>query len=196
MFKSKEKLNVLLKQIPGITKKTADKISTYLLNENDLFIGDLVESIHGMRSRINRCTKCNLYQEDNKCNNCDKPKNYDILMIVEDANIVNRIKEIEFFDGYYYVLPYLINTKENLTDDKFKYLHLKKYVEEHNFEEIIIVISPTLEGEITTNHLLKLLSNTKIKITRAAIGMPMGSNIDYLDQFTIKQAIKNRNENK
>ncbi|MGV2393606.1 UNVERIFIED_CONTAM: toprim domain-containing protein [Campylobacter lari] len=112
-------------------------------------------------------------------------------MVVE--NIANAIKldSLNFYDGYYYIMPYLLDVKANNEHD-YRYKQLLDFISSKKAIEVVLVLSPTIQGEMTTIHLLKLLKSNNIKVTRAAIGMPMGSSVEYLDEFTIKQSIENR----
>ncbi|MCS4536731.1 MULTISPECIES: toprim domain-containing protein [unclassified Mycoplasma] len=193
-IKTIEKANEILKKIPGISKKQAEKFTYFVLNQNFEFAQELAQNILDIKTKIEFCSDCNFIREDGKCLNCDEPIKNKTLMIVESVTTLNKIDDMGIFLGYYFVLPYLMSAKgQTKKENEYSYTQLFDYIEKHNFDEVIIVISPSLEGEITTTHLLKLLANKQIKVSRAAIGMPMGSNLEYLDTFTIKQAIKNRN---
>lgn len=190
-----KELNLLLNKIPGISKKQADKTSNFLLTADENFIKELIEKISNLKKKISFCKRCNYITEDNYCLNCTNKNANSTLMIVENVTNVKKINDLDFFKGYFYVLPYLINLKEKLTkSEKYNYTELIDYINQKDIKEVIIVLSPTLEGEATVSHIMKLLKNKKVKVSRAAIGLPMGSNIDYIDGFTIKQSIKNRND--
>lgn len=190
-----EKLNQVLTTIPGISKKQADKMSNFFLKQDQEYIDNLVKSINDLKTNISYCSICNFLKEGGKCLVCDDKSRYNFLMIVENAATLRKIDDMDFYNGYYYVLPYLLNLKNNKEIKNYDYKELMDYIQRKKFDEVIIILSPSLEGEMTTGHLLKLInSQFKIKVTRAAIGMPMGSNLEYLDTFTIKQSIENRNK--
>ncbi|EGV00092.1 recombination protein recr [Mycoplasmopsis columbina SF7] len=191
-----ESLNKKLTSLPGISKKQAEKISNFLMQVDKEYLDDLIEHFMSLKKRISFCSKCNFIEEDNKCLSCyeNKEKN---LMIVESPAIVKKISNMDFFKGYFYVLPSLVTIKAQLKDElDLDFSHLLNFIRDKNINEVIIVLSPTIDGEITTNYLMNKLDEEKIKNSRAAIGMPMNSNIDYLDTFTIKQSIENRNNKK
>ncbi|WP_027120820.1 toprim domain-containing protein [Mycoplasmopsis lipofaciens] len=189
-----EKLNKKFNTIPGISKKQANKMTNFLLNSNDEYIDELIELIKNVKNNISYCEQCHFLKEFNICLICNDKSRYNILMVVENATTIKKFEEIEnFYHGYYYALPFLLNLKDQLNNKDYKYQELIDFVKAKQFDEIIIVLSPTLEGEATTTHLIKLLELNKFKATRAAIGLPMGSNIYYLDSYTIRQSIKNRN---
>ncbi|QBF34693.1 recombination protein RecR [Mycoplasmopsis phocirhinis] len=193
-IKTIEKANEILKKIPGITKKQAEKFTTFILNQDLNFCEELTQNILDIKTKMEFCQECNFIRENGKCLNCDEAIKNNTLMVVENITTLNKIDDMGIFLGFYFVLPFLINVKEHARKEKeYEYNQLFDYIAKNNIKEVIIVISPTLEGEITTTHLLKLMANKNIKASRAAIGLPMGSNLEYLDTFTIKQAIKNRN---
>ncbi|AIA29706.1 recombination protein RecR [Mycoplasmopsis californica HAZ160_1] len=187
-----ETANEILKKIPGISKKQAERISTFLLNSKPEFTDELCQKLQNIHIKIEFCPKCNFIKENNSCLNCDDTLKTNSLMIVESFATANKIDGLGIFLGYYFVLPYLLELKKQIEKNDYNYEQLFSFVEKHNFEEIIIVISPSLEGEMTTAHLTNLFKEKSIKVSRAAIGMPMGSSLEYLDTFTIKQAINNR----
>ncbi|UUD35394.1 toprim domain-containing protein [Mycoplasmopsis caviae] len=190
-----EKLNQVLNTIPGISKKQADKMSNFFLNQDQEYIDNLVKNIYDLKNNITYCSICNFIKENNKCLVCDDKSRYNFLMIVENVATLRKIDDMDFYSGYYYILPYLLSLKGNKEIKNYDYTELMNYIQRKKFEEVIIVLSPSLEGEMTTSHLLKLISSQfKVKVSRAAIGMPMGSNLEYLDTFTIKQSIENRNK--
>ncbi|TQC51592.1 recombination protein RecR [Mycoplasmopsis mucosicanis] len=191
-IKTIDEANEFLRKIPGISKKQADKITSFILNQPKDFTDELTQKLNNIHTEISFCSKCNFIKEHNKCLNCDdvfKTKN---LMIVESSTSLNKIDEMGVFLGYYFVLPYLMSAKKTNSAVDYNYPQLLSFINQHEFEEVIIVLSPTLEGELTTNHLITLLEAQKLNVSRAAIGLPLGSNIEYLDSFTIKQAINNR----
>ncbi|WP_416738083.1 toprim domain-containing protein [Mycoplasmopsis meleagridis] len=192
-IKTIEELNEKLAYFPGISKKQAEKMSNFLLTQEEKYIDELIDKLINFKKKINFCPQCNLLRENDFCSNCNEEKENNSLIIVENVAVSNRLSNFNVFQGYFYVLPYIIEPKSDLLDDKYEYNELFEYIAKHNFEEIIIMLSPSLNGELTTNYLLEKLKESKIKCTRAAIGMPMNSSIDYLDAFTLKQSLENRN---
>ncbi|UUM19081.1 toprim domain-containing protein [Mycoplasma sp. 1018B] len=178
---------------PGISKKQAEKMSNFLLIKDQNYLNDLINSFEQIKKRLSFCNDCNYIKEDNICLNCKNLTfNNEILMIVESIQAVNKLINNQIFSGIFYVMPYLIDAKMQANDNKTEFEHLINYLSKNKFKEVIIVLSPTLQGELTTNLLINKLNQENIKCSRAAIGMPINSNIDYLDPFTIKESIINR----
>ncbi|WP_027332681.1 toprim domain-containing protein [Mycoplasmopsis gallinarum] len=195
IFKEIEELKQLLVTIPGVSKKQSEKIVKYFIDLNekkDIFLNDLITKLENLKSNIVICEKCNFLKNSNLCFNCEDTKKDNLLMIVENINVANKIDEIGFFDGFYFVL----NEKElKIKNDAIDLTNLINFVKSKpNLEEIIIVLSPTLDGllisKLIQNKLSAIFPN--LIISTNSIGMPVGSNIDYLDEFTIKESITNR----
>lgn len=190
-----EELIFELRKLPGVSRKQAEKIVNYLIADDNTYVEALIASIKNLKSQISYCPECNFIRENNYCPNCDNTSRLDTLMIVESSKALEKIDAMNFYHGYYYVLPFLMSIKEKIAKDmNYDYQALFNYINKKHLNEVIIVLSPTLEGEMTTTHLLKLCEKYNIKTTRAAIGMPLGSNLEYLDSFTIMQSIKNRDK--
>ncbi|WP_027334981.1 toprim domain-containing protein [Mycoplasmopsis felifaucium] len=188
-IKAVKELNEKLATFPGISKKQADKMSNFLLNSSDEYVTELIQCIEALKVNIKFCEQCNFIVENGKCLNCDQNDPWNILMVVENPANVKKISELNFFNGYYYVLPYLMNIKGQ---EDYSYSQLLQYAKDKKIEEVVIVLSPTLEGTMTSEHLFNSFKKNNFKVSKAAIGLPMGSNIEYLDGFTIKQSIENR----
>ncbi|WP_029513134.1 toprim domain-containing protein [Mycoplasmopsis primatum] len=191
-IKTIDELTKTLSSIPSITKKQAEKLANYLLTVSDQKIVAIIDQIKEAKSKLKSCQKCNFIEENGKCVNCDRADLWNILMVVENVQSVKKIYDLDFFNGYFYVLPYLMSMKPKDQNADFNYSHLLTFAKNKNIKEAIIVLSPTLEGELTTTQLIQIFDENKIKSTRAAIGLPINSNIEYIDGFTIKQAIENR----
>ncbi|QSF13394.1 toprim domain-containing protein [Mycoplasma sp. Mirounga ES2805-ORL] len=191
-----ENLVKKLISIPGISKKQAEKMANFFVLQDKEYIDELAQLIQDIKKNISYCEKCNFITDKNVCSICSKPNKDNILMVVDNVVNCQKLINMEFYNGSYYILPYLMNLNDQLASKKYEYEQLIDFIKKNNFGEVIIVLSPSLEGEMTTTHLLKLLEKNKIIATRAVIGMPMNSNLEYLDKFTIMQSIINRNKNK
>ncbi|VEU78412.1 toprim domain-containing protein [Mycoplasmopsis columbinasalis] len=186
------KLQTKLTALPGITKKQAEKIITHLLKTAKSEIEELVTSLKEVKASVDFCPKCNFLRHNESCLNCDQVHNPKII-VTESIAAVQKLKQMDFFDGYFYVLPTLFTNKTKpIKESEKETQHLINFLLFKEIQDVIIVLSPTIDGEITTYRLMELLSEANFKVSRAAIGMPVNSNLDYLDTFTIKQAIENR----
>lgn len=188
-IKTIDELNKTLNKIPGVSKKQADRISNFLLNQPREFSDEIISKINDLKNNITFCPKCCFIVENGKCLNCDRDNVWNILMVVESVQNAKKIFDMNFYDGYFYILPYLLDIDKK---DDYNYPNLIKFAKEKKVDEVVLVLSLTLEGSMTNEHLSKLLKENNFKVSRAAIGLPMGANIEYLDSYTIKQSIENR----
>ncbi|UUD37197.1 recombination protein RecR [Mycoplasmopsis californica] len=180
-------LNQALSNLPGITKKTAAKISQHLLKMEPQEVANLIKAIEKVKNYVFICDHCHYIATDYLCNIClDNNRNKNQLMIVETINDVDKIEQGEFYNGEYFVWEQAIDKKQNAP------LELKSndwdYINTHT--NIILALSPNLQGEIKSEFLINKLKNKNI--SKLAIGLPFGSQIDYIDEITLKQAFENR----
>ncbi|WP_427909823.1 toprim domain-containing protein [Mycoplasmopsis bovis] len=191
-IKTINELTKKLISIPTITKKQAEKLSDYILKAPKEEISNTLEFILEAKDKIGFCEKCNFIVENGKCVNCDRFNLWNTLIIVESVASVKKIFDTDFYNGYFYVLPYLLSVVPKDAKIDFNYEHLVKFIKLKRINEVIIVLSPTIEGQMTTAQLMQICSEIDVKATKAAVGLPLNSNIEYIDEFTIKQAIENR----
>ncbi|MGY6172266.1 toprim domain-containing protein [Candidatus Mycoplasma pogonae] len=188
-----EKLVNLLRSLPGIGKKQADKISFYIINQSNSWVADFTKSIHDLKSTLKKCEICNnLTTNSSKCEICLNSVRIDKLLVVENVADLNKFESLEFFSGKYYVLEKSVSQilKENGQTTPYEFSKLQDYSK--NFKEIILALSPTLEGEILSAYLKKILATEQNQITQLAHGIPLGAQVEYIDPLTLKQALNNR----
>lgn len=175
-----------------ISKKQSEKITSEILTLDQQDFKLLLETITNIKNQYSFCQYCHGLKFNNKCEICFDNHRDNILLVLEDFNNILKFENLNFYYGKYYVLPFLLNTKNLiiLEDKNNPFIQFVNYAKQ--FDEVIFALSPTLNGVMTTIKLEELLSKENIKHSRLAIGVPMGSNIEYLDGLTLEQAIKNR----
>lgn len=191
-IKTIDELTKKLLSIPTITKKQAEKLADYILKSPKDEIKQTLEYILDAKDKIGFCKKCNFIVENGKCVNCDRFNLWNTLIVVESVASVKKIFDTDFYNGYFFVLPYLLSMSPKNAKVDFNYEHLVNFIKTKKITEVIIVLSPTIEGQMTTAQLMQICREIDVKATRAAVGLPLNSNIEYIDEFTIKQAIENR----
>lgn len=177
-----------------IPKKQSLKIIKNIIdNKKDIFEIDIQKFIEVIK-KIKKCTICFTLTENELCEICLSNNRYKKLMIVENPNIISKYEEWKIFNGKYFLVPILYTKKFTLINPEFDFTFLLSYIDQ--FEEIIISLSPTAEGVLTSNLIFDTIkkNNSNIKISQLAIGIPLGSTIDYIDQMTINHAFKNRKD--
>lgn len=181
------------KYFPGIGEKTAERLAFSLLNMDKEQIEFLSKSILNVNTKINRCSICNNFCEDDLCEICnDKTRNNDVLCVVEEPKTVFSIEKMGVFHGYYHVLNGLISSIDAFDPDKIKLNKLIERLNNSNYKEVIIAVKPCIEGEMTALYIKNILSGMNIEVTRIASGIPMGADMEYIDALTLEQAFDNR----
>jgi recombination protein RecR len=193
-----EPLNILieeLKKIPGIGAKTAQRIAFYILELPQGEAEDLAEAIREAKKKVFYCSICNNITHVEPCQYCTNSERSDeILCVVEEPFNIASIEKTGIYNGRYHVLLGSLSPLEGRGPEELKTEKLIKRIEKDNFKEVIIATNPTVEGEATALYLAKILKGFKVKLTRLAMGLPVGSDLDYADQVTIKKALEGRTE--
>ena len=184
-----------LKKLPGIGQKSAQRIAYYILKKGNNFSYELGNAILEAGEKITYCKICNNFTTTQPCSICaDINRNSSKLCIVEQPFNIFSIEKTGLFKGKYHVLLGKLSPLEGIGPDELKISNLIKRIEDENIKEIILALSPTTEGNATSHYLIDLLKDFDIKITRISFGLPIGSDIDYVDSITIAKALEDRIE--
>lgn len=192
-----ESLNNLinsLKKLPTIGEKSAERLAFAIMNMDDEEANDFSKSIIDVKSKIKKCKICGNITEDEICeicNNDDRDKS--IICVVEDCKNIITLEKMGSYQGKYHVLNGLISPIDGKGPDDIEINSLINKID-NNIKEVIIAISPTLEGETTALYISKLLENKDVIVSRIAYGIPMGADMEYLDPMTLSMALTNRNK--
>lgn len=188
-----EKLISELSKLPTITKKSAEKIAFYLLESNQNEIKILLDSIESVRFEIKKCKECGHICESDICSICSDMSRSKKLVIVEKSQDVFMFEKLKDFKYYYHVLGGLINLNNpEKSKDLLFTSTLKDRAKKYN--EIIIALSPNLDGIVTSNYIKSFFDG--MKVTQLAQGIPIGAALEYVDDLTLKLSLENRNEDK
>jgi len=198
MFDYAQPLHLLieeLKRIPSIGAKTAQRIAFYLLSLPQEDADRLAEAIREAKRKIFYCSVCNNITHVDPCQICaDSNRSDELLCVVEEPYNISSIEKTGIFHGRYHVLLGTLAPLKGVGPDELRLEKLTQRVEKGQFKEIIIATNPTAEGEATAIYLVRILKNFPLKLTRLAMGLPVGSDIDFADQVTIKKALEGRTE--
>ncbi len=182
-------------KMPNIGIKTAEKMAYYILDMPEDQCQKLLELIQSVRKEMHFCSVCGSMTDEDPCRICTSPiRNKDILCVVKDARDVSALERTKSHDGLYHVLGGLISPIDGIRPSDLRIKELIERVENGNFKEIILALSPSAEGETTSVYISRLLSSYDVKITRIAHGIPVGGELEYADDITLSSAIKNRRE--
>ena len=153
------------------------------------------DSIIDVRDKLTNCSICGNITENDICGICsDSNRNSKIVFVVEKAKDISLFEKINIYNGKYHVLGGLISPLEGIGPDDVNISCLISRIDKENIEEIILALKPSIEGETTMQYIKKILENKNIKITRIATGIPMGTDIDYIDAMTLEFALEGRKD--
>lgn len=187
-----EKLRKMLKELPGVGDKTAERLAFFLLTGGRGIAEPLAKSIVEAAEAIKLCSVCGALSEEEVCGICNDTKREPILMIVEKPRDVLIFEKSGYFKGKYHVLGNLLSPLDGIGPDELGLDELTRRIEEERYTEIILALSPTTEGETTSAYISRILAEHNLRITRIAFGIPFGSDFEFVDQFTISKSLKNR----
>ena len=194
-----EKLVHELSKLPGIGPKTAQRLAYYILKSPDHYVSELSQSVKVIKQSIKECTQCYSYTEnEGLCFVCLDPKRSDdLLCVVEDAADIQRIDSSGAFKGRYHVLQGAISPLDGISPQDLKIAPLIDRVKRSQetalpIKEVVFALDADLEGDTTIVYIAKILSQMGVQISRIAQGVPIGGDIDYVDQRTLGRAIENR----
>ena len=183
------------KVLPGIGEKTAQRMAFYLLEKNRLGGKELSRNLLESMSHIKNCQDCRNFTEDTFCSICSNEKrNSDMLCIVESPTDVVAIENSGSFSGYYFVLMGRLSPIDGVGPNEIGIDSLKRMIDKRRPKEIIIATSPTVEGDATAFYIGEQFNNHSIKVSRIAYGVPMGGELEYVDNTTLGRSIKGRRE--
>ena len=184
-----------LKKLPGVGEKTATRFAYHVLGMKRDEVLALSSAIKRIADDVRTCSLCLNFTYKDPCDICTLPaRNNGALCVVERPADLNTIEKVGIFKGRYHVLHGVINLLNNVGPDDIKIPELLQRLTKEAVKEVIIALSPTTEGEATSIYLQRLIKPTGIKITRLASGIPMGSSLEYVDQYTLTRAMENRIE--
>ncbi|MBN1223793.1 MAG: recombination protein RecR [Candidatus Aminicenantes bacterium] len=198
MFEQDHPLNRLIdeiRKIPGIGAKSAQRMALYLISLPEEETDRLAEAIRDAKSKLFYCSVCNSLTHVDPCRYCtDDSFDDDYLCIIEQPFNIASIEKTGAYKGKYHVLLGALSPLKGIGPDELKIDKLIERIKKNHFREVIIATNPTVEGEATAHYLVKVLKDFDIRLTRLAMGLPVGSDIDYADQVTIKKSLEGRTE--
>ena len=192
-IKSLEVLTEQLAKLPGVGKKSAERMaySMLLFTEEDL--NDIAEAIKSLKSNIHFCPECGMITDIDGCYICDdSSRDQSTLMVVSFPKDVLSLEKSGAFNGQYHVLNGELCLSKGINPESLNIDSLLKRLDKGEIKEVIIATNPTLDGETTSMYLAKLLEKYQINVTRLAYGLQMGGNLDYVDPLTLSKALEGR----
>ena len=182
-----------LSKLPGIGKKTAQRLALHILKIDDDKARNLFKSLEELKTKIRFCSRCFNLSEEELCAVCSNPKrNTTKICVVEEASDVIAIEKTHEYSGLYHVLGGVLSPLAGVTPDSLKIKELLERFKKEDIEEVILALNPDTEGETTSLYLAKLIKPLNIKVTSIARGLPIGGDLEFADEATVGRALLNR----
>jgi recombination protein RecR len=184
-----------LKHLPGIGQKTAQRLAFYLLRSDRGQALALADAIRDAKEKIRECSICNNITDQDPCIFCaSSSRDRKLICVVEDATNIQAVEKTRQFSGLYHVLGGALSPLQGIGPDQLKIKSLIERLKGGLVEEIIIATNPTAEGEATAVYLSKLIKPLGVRVTRIAMGIPVGSDLEYADEVTMLKAMEGRRD--
>lgn len=184
-----------LKKFPSVGGKSAQRIAYYIIGLPQEEADHLAEAVREAKQSIFYCSICHSLTDSDPCFYCsDDSRDDEVLCVVEEPAGVTAIEKTGIYRGRYHVLQGSLAPLKGIGPDELKIESLLERTKKGHFFEVIIATNPTVDGEATAHFLAKLLRDFEVKVTRLAMGLPVGSDLDYADQVTIKKSLEGRTE--
>ncbi len=181
-----------LTDLPGIGKKTAQRLAFYIMKTERAEALSLAEAIINVKEKVKYCSICFNLTEADPCDICSDPKREtSTICVVENPSDLNAVEKSGFYQGVYHVLGGALSPLDNVGPDE---LHLDELVRrlDSSVKEVIIATNPTVEGEATAVYLADIISKSGMHVTRIARGLPVGSDLEFADKITLTRSFEGR----
>ena len=183
-----------LSRLPGIGGKSAQRLAFYIINMPKDEAKALADSIVAAKTEVKYCSVCCNLTDSDPCAICSNDKRrHDIIMVVENPRDMAAYEKTKGYDGLYHILHGAIAVTKGIGPDDLKIRELVNRLVD-SVKEVIIATNPTVEGDVTAVYLSKILKPLGVKVTRIANGVPVGSDLEYVDEVTLSRALEGRSE--
>jgi len=180
-------------QLPGIGRKSALRIALFLLKNKSRLLPELIESLEGIRLNVQHCKVCHNLADTDLCSICnDRSRQKNTICVVETERDVIAIEDTGQYHGLYHVLGGIISPIDGVGPQDLNIASLVDRIGKYNVDELIMAISPTIEGETTIFYLTKLLKDIPVRVSIIARGIAFGGELEYADEMTLARSLQNR----
>ena len=184
-----------LARLPGIGRKTAQRLTFHLLQQTSDQATRLAATLVAVAERVRACEECGNLTEEQPCAICRDPRrDPGVLCVVEEASTLAVVDRSTDFRGRYHVLGGRLSPLEGIGPESLRIDRLLRRVEEGDVREVILATNPSMEGEVTATYIQQLLAGRRVRVTRLARGLPMGGDLEYVDGVTLAHALTARQE--
>ncbi|MGQ9477514.1 MAG: recombination mediator RecR [Candidatus Bipolaricaulia bacterium] len=184
-----------LGRLPGIGRKTAERLAFFLLAQDEAAVAQLVQALTSAKERIRECKVCYNYSEEELCPICADPsRDRTTICVVSQPRELWKIEKTNEYRGLYHVLGGLISPVEGVGPEELHIAALEERLKSGEVKEVILALDPKVEGEATAMFLARRIRPLGVKVTRIAHGVPLGRDLELADELTLSQALRGRSE--
>jgi recombination protein RecR len=184
-----------MKKLPGIGSKTAQRLAFHILRSSDEDAEALAAAVRDVKASLRLCSNCNNITDIDPCVYCSSAtRNQRLVCVVEEPTNIASIEKTKHFNGTYHVLHGSLSPLHGVGPEQLRIANLFRRVENGQVDEVILATNPTVEGEATAVYLSEHLRRPGLRVTRIAMGIPVGSDIEYADEITILKAMEGRRD--
>lgn len=184
-----------LKKLPGVGTKSAQRLAFHILRSSDEDAEALAAAVRDVKANLRLCSVCNNITDVDPCVYCTSPtRNQRLVCVVEEPTNIAAIDKTKHFNGVFHVLHGAISPLHGIGPEQLRISNLISRVDAGNVDEVILATNPTVEGEATAVYLSQQLKRIGMKVTRIAMGIPVGSDIEYTDEITMLKAMEGRRD--
>lgn len=184
-----------LKKLPGVGSKSAQRLAFHILRSSEEDADGLASAIHDVKAKLRLCSVCNNITDVDPCIYCSSAtRNQKLVCVVEEPTNIAAVEKTRHFNGVYHVLHGSLSPIHGVGPDQLRIGNLLTRVSTGDIEEVILATNPTVEGEATATYLAQQLKRAGLRVTRIAMGVPVGSDIEYTDEVTMLKAMEGRRE--
>lgn len=182
-------------KLPGIGSKSAQRLAYSILRRSREDAERLSSAILEVKDKIRYCSRCNNFSDRDPCSYCTNPgRSSEVICVVEEPNDILAVERTREFHGQYHVLHGVLSPINGIGPEDLRLKNLLERLREGGVREIIVATNPNVEGEATAIYIARLLKPVGVKVTRIALGVPVGSDLEYADEVTMSKALEHRHE--
>lgn len=184
-----------LAHLPGIGRKTAQRLAFHIINMEDKKVSELAQAIARAKENLTYCEVCCNIADKSPCAICANPsRDKSMICVVEDPRDVAAMERMREYNGKYHILHGTLSPMDSITPEMLKIKELVGRLADEDLKEVIIATNPTIDGEATAMYISRIIKPMGVKVTRIAHGLPVGGDLEYADDVTIAKALEGRRE--
>jgi recombination protein RecR len=184
-----------LKKLPGVGNKSAQRLAFHILRSSADDAEALASAVRDLKEKLRLCSICNNITDVDPCVYCSSPtRNQKLICVVEEPTNISSVEKTRHYNGVYHVLHGSLSPLHGVGPEQLRIANLMTRVGAGEIEEVILATNPTVEGEATATYLAQQLKREGVRVTRIAMGIPVGSDIEYTDEVTMMKSMEGRRE--